>query len=61
MRDVAGKNRIHAEALQKRGIEVVELDVTDQHSVDRAIRSVLEQAGRVDVLVNNAGPSPPPE
>ena len=55
MRDVAGKNRVHAEALQKRGIEVVELDVTDQRSVDRAIQSVLEQAGRVDVLVNNAG------
>lgn len=55
MRDIAGKNRTHAEELQRRGIAVIELDVTDQRSVDLAVRNVLQQAGRVDVLINNAG------
>ncbi|MFM0337065.1 SDR family NAD(P)-dependent oxidoreductase [Paraburkholderia fungorum] len=36
MRDVADRNRPHAEALQARGIPVIELDVTD----DAAITSV---------------------
>jgi NAD(P)-dependent dehydrogenase (short-subunit alcohol dehydrogenase family) len=55
MRDVADRNRPHAEALQAKGIHVVELDVTDDTSVERGVTSVLEQAGRLDVLVNNAG------
>jgi NADP-dependent 3-hydroxy acid dehydrogenase YdfG len=55
MRDIAGRNREHADALRDQKINVVELDVTDDGSVDRAIASVLKQAGRIDVLVNNAG------
>ncbi len=34
---------------------MVELDVTDQSSVDVAIRSIIETAGHIDVVVNNAG------
>ena len=55
MRDIAGRNREHADALRGKKINVVELDVTDDGSVDRAIASVLKEAGRIDVLVNNAG------
>jgi NAD(P)-dependent dehydrogenase (short-subunit alcohol dehydrogenase family) len=36
-------------------IRVGRLDVADQASVDTAIAAVLQQAGRIDVLVNNAG------
>src|SRR6266478_3636419 len=36
-------------------INVVELDVTKTESVNRAAKDVLARAGRIDVLVNNAG------
>jgi NAD(P)-dependent dehydrogenase (short-subunit alcohol dehydrogenase family) len=36
-------------------IKVVQLDVTDDASVRRAVAEVLDSTGRIDVLVNNAG------
>lgn len=36
-------------------IKVVQLDVTDDHSVEDAIRDIVSEAKRIDVLVNNAG------
>src|SRR5262249_12738459 len=55
MRDIGGKNRAQAEALRNEGIRVVELDVANDASVERAVNEVLSQAGSIDVLVNNAG------
>ncbi len=55
MRDPQTKNRNHAEALRKQGIEVIELDVSSDESVERAVKAVLARAGRIDVLINNAG------
>ena len=55
MRDPEAKNRAHADALRDQNIEVVELDVTDSQSVDRAVAEVISKAGRIDVLINNAG------
>ena len=55
MRDPMVRNRTHAVVLQAKDIEVVELDVTDTHSVDQAVTTVLAKAGRIDVLINNAG------
>lgn len=55
MRDINSKNKRHADSLRDRGIHVVELDVTSVSSVNNAIDSVLQQAGRIDVLINNAG------
>lgn len=55
MRDPEGKNRDHAEALRAKGVEVTALDVTDTGSVDQAVAAVVAKAGRIDVLVNNAG------
>lgn len=37
------------------GVSVLALDVTDYESVDRAVGEVLSRAGRIDVVVNNAG------
>nr|WP_024520751.1 SDR family oxidoreductase [Bradyrhizobium sp. Tv2a-2] len=55
MRDITGRNRTHADALRGQKIGVVELDVTDDGSVERAIASILAEAGKISVLVNNAG------
>jgi NADP-dependent 3-hydroxy acid dehydrogenase YdfG len=55
MRDVAGRNAPAAEALGAQGIKVVELDVADDASVDHAVASVLADAGKIDILINNAG------
>ncbi len=61
MRDVAGKNAPAAEALQNRAreqgysLQVLELDVTDEESVNGAVETALRQAGKIDVAVNNAG------
>jgi len=55
LRGVQGKNREAAEALRKLGITTVELDVSDDASVDAGVESVLAEAGKIDVLVNNAG------
>ena len=55
MRDPHGRNAAAAEALRKLGINVVELDVRDEGSVQTAVESVLAEAGKIDVLINNAG------
>ena len=36
-------------------VEVIQLDITDQASVDSAIAAVMDKEGRIDALVNNAG------
>ena len=39
------------------GVEEVVLDVRDEASVERGVAEVLGKAGRIDVLINNAGTS----
>src|SRR5271165_4899655 len=54
IRDPHGKHAQPSAELEQKGIRVVDLEVTDQASVDRAAAEILA-AGPVDVLVNNAG------
>ncbi len=54
MRGADGRNAESRAALEALGIVVVDMDVTDDASVDGAAREILA-GGRVDVLVNNAG------
>jgi len=55
MRDTTTRNAGPAAELRAAGIEVVELDVTSDASVDAAARTILAATGAPDVLVNNAG------
>jgi NAD(P)-dependent dehydrogenase (short-subunit alcohol dehydrogenase family) len=55
LRDVPGRNEKAAAELTAMGVGVVELDVTDQESADQAVAAVLDAAGDLDVVVNNAG------
>jgi NAD(P)-dependent dehydrogenase (short-subunit alcohol dehydrogenase family) len=55
MRAPAGKNRAIADRLRAAGASVVEIDVTDDASVERGVRAAIEVLGGLDVLINNAG------
>ncbi len=55
MRDISGRNAEPAKALERLGVTVIDMDVTDEGSVERGAAKILNTAGRVDVLVNNAG------
>jgi NAD(P)-dependent dehydrogenase (short-subunit alcohol dehydrogenase family) len=63
MRGVDGRNASAATALRdwstshQFNLEVVELDVTLDDSVNRAVDHIMRVAGTVDVAVNNAGAS----
>jgi len=64
MRDVDGRNSAIRDELVKTAkadgnpLQVLEMDVADDGSVQAAIDSVIAQHGRIDVLVNNAGVMP---
>src|SRR5258708_7005777 len=63
MRAVAGKNAPAAEALralaerEQLALHIIEIDITDDASVEQAIVSLVGITGRIDVVVNNAGVS----
>jgi len=61
MRDIKGRNtkvaREIAELAKRESLslQTLELDVTSDSSVERAVSKVVLECGRLDVLVNNAG------
>ncbi len=61
MRNTSGRNAPHSEALRalasREGLALqpLEMDVTQDASVDQAVQQLLDQTGRIDVVINNAG------
>jgi len=56
MRNLSKSEKILKIANDKKlTIEVGQLDVTSEQSVDNAISAIVEEEGQIDVLVNNAG------
>ncbi|MDH6219700.1 SDR family oxidoreductase [Streptomyces pseudovenezuelae] len=61
IRQTTSRNAAQVEAVaeysKEHGVDLrsVELDVTSQESVDTAIRQILDEHGRLDVLIHNAG------
>jgi NAD(P)-dependent dehydrogenase (short-subunit alcohol dehydrogenase family) len=61
MRNVKGRNAAVAREIaetakrESLSLQTVELDVTDDFSLERAVSKVVLECGRIDILVNNAG------
>src|ERR1700736_719450 len=61
MRDPGGRNAKNAAEIgtlaqnESLPIQVLEMDVTDDGSVQRAVDAAVSKAGRIDVAINNAG------
>jgi NAD(P)-dependent dehydrogenase (short-subunit alcohol dehydrogenase family) len=56
MRNI-GKSRSIKQMANKEALplEIIQLDVNDDLSVKNAIKEIISEKGRIDVLVNNAG------
>jgi len=61
MRDPGGRNAKNASEIRALAekdslpIHILELDVTDDASVERAVDAAIAKVGRIDVAINNAG------
>lgn len=55
VRDPEGRNKEAAQALRELGVEIVDIDVTDDASVEAGVAAAEAALGSIDVLVNNAG------
>ena len=55
MRNTQGKNEKVAKELESLGAHVIDIDVTDDHSVNKGIRDAIQLLGGLDIVINNAG------
>ncbi len=55
MRSVEGKNQKVAKELKDAGVHIIEMDVTDESSVNQGVSKAVGLLGGLDVIINNAG------
>ena len=55
MRSLKGKNEAIANELKAKGVALVEMDVTNEDSVNAGVNSAIELMGGLDTVFNNAG------
>ncbi len=55
MRSISGKNETIANELKSKGVSLVEMDVTNEESVNAGVKSAIEIMGGLDTVFNNAG------
>ena len=55
MRTVTGRNENVANELQSLGAHLVEMDVTDEVTVNQGVTKAIDLLGSLDIVVNNAG------
>ena len=55
MRSTQGKNENIAKELSALGVHLVEMDVTNEQSVNAGVANAVESMGGIDTLFNNAG------
>jgi NADP-dependent 3-hydroxy acid dehydrogenase YdfG len=55
LRSLTGKNEAIANELKAKGIALVEMDVTNEDSVNEGVKSAIEMMGGLDTVFNNAG------
>ncbi len=55
MRNTNGKNETIAKELSSLGAHIIDIDVTNDNSVNKGIQDTIESLGGLDVIINNAG------
>lgn len=55
MRSPEGRNKEVAQELSKLGAKIVDIDVTDENSINKGVQKATQEMGGLDVVINNAG------
>jgi NADP-dependent 3-hydroxy acid dehydrogenase YdfG len=55
MRSISGKNEAIANELKSKGVSLIEMDVTNENSVNTGVQSAIELVDGLDTVFNNAG------
>ena len=61
MRETGGRNAVQVETMQKYSVDnqvdlrAIELDVASEESAESAVKQIVAENGRLDVIVHNAG------